>query len=379
MITDPDECTGGPDGKPPAGAPSSFGAPGWDWCAGTGRANGSSDATAPGAPASGSTQAAGALTNAGCRCSTNFTFGGVEYTDGACINPGGADPAGSFCYVDLRTCPRAPFALYSAGGPWDYCQLSNVRTRAGCRCQNSWTLFPSDPAPVVGGVCANPDNAPEGPYCAVMEATCDRPPAGRLNFSGQAFDYCAPAAAAALAEPPLSPSSPPPVRTASGCNCLAAWTMQGGGAVLSGAANPDDDAAGPWCPVDAKTCARLPYARTARGGYFDYLFRGANTTRAGCNCLRKWLYPIDRPKFVLLGTCASLDGDPQPWCLVDPSSCTRGVPTGRLVAPTVNSTDGAPGTPAAEGPSGAASGGFDASMGGGPGGAQPLGPVFDYC
>lgn len=75
------------------------------------------------------------------------------------------------CYVDGRSCPRAPFAAHSPLGPWDYCARPAGVTRSGCRCRNTWSLFPGDTV-FPGGSCGNPDSDPQGPWCVVDESTC---------------------------------------------------------------------------------------------------------------------------------------------------------------------------------------------------------------
>ena len=60
-----------------------------------------------------------------------------------------------------------------------------------------------------------------------------------------------------------------------GCACLPQWnytSIQGHQfRITSGCANPDNDSALPWCPVDPATCTHTPAAFMGRL-YWDYCY-----------------------------------------------------------------------------------------------------------
>jgi len=132
-----------------------------------------------------------------------------------CVQAGLENGEPSWCVVDERTCPGAPFGV-GADGPgswWDHCTSGQSgdpsggapppdETTAGCRCAARWWLPPQDPAWEVRGACVNPDGD-DAPWCVVNEASCRRGlPAGRLAVlraegagggvaAGEAWDRCA--------------------------------------------------------------------------------------------------------------------------------------------------------------------------------------------
>lgn len=278
----------------------------WDWVVDVSSLSSATTSQAPSEPIDIDTTANG------CSC-VPWTHLGREYP-AQCFNPT-ADIGGPWCFVDSRTCTTPPFSPHSPEGAWDFCSSARATTASGCACKHKWSPFPgADP---VSGTCLD-TNGDGSDWCVVYPDSCaDGEPAGVLS-GGESWDLCEKGT-------PIDKISVEPASvTTAGCDCLDRLCT-----------NTDDDSAGPWCIVDVRTCASVPFGAVTSAGsspqYFDYCAE-PQTTQAGCLCQAKYWLPPHDPAYEVLGECVSPDSaDGSGWCIIDASTCRYGTPAG-LVA-----------------------------------------------
>ena len=104
-------------------------------------------------------------------------------------------------------------------------------TTDGCECKKEW----SNSGQNIMDYCGNPDNDPNGDWCAVVSQSCQ----------GDSWGTCQ-AAGAAVAQAPGRV-------TTSGCECKKEWSNSGQN-IMDYCGNPDNDPGGDWCAVVSQSC-----------------------------------------------------------------------------------------------------------------------------
>ena len=132
---------------------------------------------------------------------------------------------------------------------------------ASCTCRDFWAYNVGSVTVQVNG-CGNPDNDPNGNWCASNEgAGCRAPITGAATTAF--WFYCT----ISDSPPPPKPSPPPPPvpTTAVPCTCEACWLYQG--IYSTGCANPDNDRGGTWCKTDQGRGCIKPNGHVAQTWY----------------------------------------------------------------------------------------------------------------